>query len=245
MKKYMVWFIILVIVLAACAAPPPPTPIPTPIPTNTPVPTETPKPTPTPDPLLFKDEFEGAIGPGWSWVNENAKRWSLESQPGWLEITTGGGGIADGSLENLFLREVPDGNFELETKMRFEPVRNFQIGGLVILESAANFALFGRAFCKPSQVCVGDGFYLDMSYGGGYVPGNFSTPAPDIDTIYLRLRREGGTYTAYTSEDGSAWKLVGAHTSEMVPMFVGLATGQSTSGTVPAQFDYFTVTALY
>jgi len=37
---------------------------------------------------------------------------------------------------------------------------------------------------------------------------------------------------------------LGAHTSEMNPLFVGLVAGQSTYSFQPAQFDYFTINAL-
>ena len=40
-------------------------------------------------------------------------------------------------------------------------------------------------------------------------------------------------------------KLIGAHNNQMNPLFVGLVSGQA-YGTVPqpAQFNYFTITAL-
>ena len=38
---------------------------------------------------------------------------------------------------------------------------------------------------------------MDNVVNGGFVDGNFSTPAPNIDTLNIRLRREGNTYTAY------------------------------------------------
>jgi beta-xylosidase len=247
MKKYLPIMILTIFLLTSCSAlmpEPTPTPTLTPLPTSTPVPTATPEPTPTPDPLIFEDLFEGAIDPEWQLVNENEDRWSLEANPGWLEIIAARGNVAGGSMENVLLRTIPEGNFELETKMSFRPIANFQFAGLLIYESAANSVQFGRAFCSPSAACVGDGFYMDLFIGGGYGGENFSTSAPDADIVYLRLRREGNTYTAYFSEDGSDWNLEGAHTSDMNAQFVGLVAGQSTSGTVPAQFDYFTINTL-
>lgn len=238
--------LLLVLTLSACTTPtpPPPTETPIPPPTNTPLPpTPTPEPTATLDPLLFRDDFEGSLGEGWSWTNENADFWNLTNNPGWLEITALPGHVADGSMKNLLLRNAPGGNYELETNLKFQPTGNFQIAGLLIYESAANFTVFGRAFC--GQCPAGDGYYFDLTIDGSFTGENFGTTAPATDTLYLRLRREGNTYTSYGSEDGVDWQVIGTHTSEMSPMFVGLVSGQAVNTTPkPAQFDYFVINAL-
>jgi beta-xylosidase len=205
------------------------------VPTNTIVPTSTIAPTPTPNPPIFRDDFNGSLGPGWQWINESKKTWGLTSKAGWLEITVGSGGV--GTI-NTLVRAIPDGNFELETKLTFEPVANYQIAGLVIFYNYANYILMGRAFCGN---CVGDGYYLDYMKSGVLTGGNFNMPAPGMDTVYLRLRREGTNYTSFYSEDGSNWIKLGKHTSNFQPKFVGLATGQSTKGSPLAQFDYFII----
>ena len=245
MKKVMLLLFIFGFVLTACGAPVTPTPEPTipPLPTNTIAPTVPPEPSPTHDPLIFQDDFEGMIDTEWQWVNENDKTWSLTNNPGWLEIHAGSGHVSSGDLDNLFIRNIPDGNFELETKLLFKPVTNYQIAGLLIYESAANFIQYGRAFCNEPQ-CVNDGLYMDMTLGGSFTGENFSITAPDLKEIYLRLRREGNIFTSYFSEDGNKWQLVGTHTSEMSPLFVGLVAGQSTYSFQPAQFDYFIINAL-
>lgn len=213
-------------------------------PTSTTEPTATLEPSPTPDPLIFRDDFDGSLGDGWQWVRENPKGMSLTNNPGWLEIMARSGNVGSGSIENLLLRPTPDGNYELETKLKFKPTENFQFAGLLIYESAANFIQFGRAFCNATP-CVGDGYYLDMTANGNFNPENFATAAPETDTVYLRLRREGGTFTAYASEDGDEWIVIGAHVSEIKPLFVGLLAGQAVSSVPkPAQFDYFIINTL-
>jgi len=243
------------LVLAACGAPatpeptqtstPRPTPTETPVPPSaTPEPSPTPEPTPTPDPLLFRDDFEGQLGEGWQWVREDDRYWSLTSSPGWLEIMARSGNVNDGNIKNLLLRPAPQGDFELETTLRFRPTGNFQIAGLLIYQSADQHVQFGRAFCNAPQ-CTGDGFYLDLITDGNFSPENFATDAPETDTVQLRLRREGETYTGYISVDGVQWILIGVHRSDMVPIFVGLVAGQAVGSTPkPAQFDYFLINAL-
>lgn len=251
MKKFLFVFVLMVLVLSVCGTPATPAPIPTntpaPLPTETPVPptaTLEPSPTSTPDPLLFRDDFDGVLDSGWQWIRENNKYWSLTNNSGWLEIMARSGNVGAGNINNLLLRQAPEGNFELETRLKFKPTGNYQIAGLLIYESAANHIQFGRAFCNAPQ-CAGDGYYLDLVSGGNFTPENFATKATEIETVYLRLRREGNTFTAYVSENGGEWKVIGAHNGNIKPLFVGLVAGQAVNSTPkPAQFDYFIINAL-
>jgi beta-xylosidase len=233
--------------LFACGSPATPIPIPTatPVPpTDTAIPptaTATLQPSPTPDPLLFRDDFEGALDPAWHWIAEKPAYWSLTHVPGWLRITARAGGIGQDTATNVLVQPAPQGSFELETKLNFRPGGNYQIAGLLIYESNHSTAFFGRAFCDNPQ-CARDGYYFDMVTNGAWAGQNYATSAPDVDVVYLRLRREADTYTAYASEDGQAWALIGQHVQPLNPLFVGLWAGQA-SGSVPrvAAFDYFTI----
>ena len=255
--KYIKTFVFVTVIfaLAACGSPATPIPEPTspPLPTNTaiPEPTSTPlsptatvEPSPTPDPLLFRDDFEGSLGEGWTWTRENKQSWSLTNMPGWLEIIAGPGYVGDGTLNNILLRPIPEGNFEIETKINFKPVGDYQLAGLLLYESAANFLQFGRAFCDAPNVCAKDGFYVDLVANGNTDGENLATAAQETEISYLRLRREGNRYTTYASHDGQEWQLIGEKTSDMNPMFIGLLAGQAWSAPQPAQFDYFIVNQL-
>ena len=180
----------------------------------------------------------------WVWTNEDPKNWSLTSNPGWLEINVQGGAVIDGTIKNLLWQPAPEGNFQLETKLNFLPQNNFQIAGLLIYESSNDFMQFGRAFCTMGR-CARDGLYFDNYIGGKWTDENFTTRAPLTDTLYLRLIRDAQDYSAFFSEDGIDWKLIGIHTNHMQPVFVGLVVGQSiTKYLLPAQFDYFTISSL-
>ena len=48
--------------------------------------------------------------------------------------------------------------------------------------------------------------------------------------VYLRLLREGNTYSAYASGDDAVWNLIGQHTADMKPSLVGIVAGGDTSG---------------
>ena len=261
MKKIII-LSLLVFVFSACSsqitAEPTPTKTLAPIPTDTPLPptptseptsttlpTPTTQPTPTPDPMNFRDDFNGEIDGSWQWIREDKQAWSLSNNSGWLEIMASPGGVGNGTTSNLLLRPIPEGNFELETRLNFMPTGNYQIAGLLIYESPKNFVQFGRAFCNNTN-CAGDGFYLDVVSDGNLINENFATKAGEIETIFLRLRREGNLFTGFVSENGQDWKQIGAHMSDAIqPIFVGLVAGQSIqTKPKPAQYDYFLVNRL-
>jgi beta-xylosidase len=190
-------------------------------------------------PTELRDEFEKSLDPGWSWLAEDPANWSLTAVPGSLQITAGRGHVKQDTISNLLLRSAPSGNsFEIETKMTFEPTGNFQFAGLLVYESSSSFLQAGRAYCT-SAPCVGDGLYFDLTENNIFVPPNHATRIPATDTVYLRLQRDGGSYSFSYSLDGQTWTAAGEHLSNIVPRFIGLVAGQSESGSRPAVFDYF------
>jgi len=195
---------------------------------------------PTTDPNYFRDDFDTTLGPGWQWLQEDPNNWSLSVVPGALQINVDGGEVSDETIRNLLLRQAPAGNFQIETKVTFRPVADYQFAGLIIYESAPNFVQAGRAFCTPSEVCVGEGLYVDYYNNGNFVTPNFAAAYTDSET-YLRLLRQDDTYTFQSSSNGNEWILRGGTVSTMNPLQIGLVAGQNTVGPIPALFDYFEV----
>ena len=198
---------------------------------------------PVTDPNYFRDDFDNSLDTGWQWLREDPSNWSLSAVPGFLEINVDGGQVSDETIRNLLLRQAPTGNFQVETKVTFRPVSDYQFAGLIIHESAPNIIQAGRAFCAPSEVCVGEGLYVDYYNNGNFVTPNFAAAYTDSDT-YLRLVRQGDTYTFQSSSNGSEWILRGGTVSPMNPLQIGLVAGQNTVGLIPALFDYFEVRSI-
>lgn len=211
--------------------------------TATPV-TPTVSPTPTQDPKFFRDDFDGTLDAGWSWVREDPLNWSLSALPGSLQINVAGGYVAAGTNPNLLLRPAPEGNFLIQTQITFRPTRNYQFAGLIIYENDENFIQAGRSACT-STGCVGVGLYMDHYKNGVIVKPDFGQPYREIDPLLLRLSRKENTYTFEASTDGKVWFIIGSHTSDMTPTQIGLVTGQRTRGEdAPATFEYFEVRGL-
>ena len=252
-----VFFLLALIFLSSCSSIPTPPAIPsieiTPLSSATPTstPTATPtltiptvSPTITPDPNFLRDDFNGVLDPGWSWVREDPQNWSLTAFPGSLQINVAGGYVVAQTNPNLLLRPAPNGNFQIETQLTFRPTRNYQFAGLIIYENNRNFIQAGRSFCA-STGCVGVGLYMNPYINGKIVNPDFGQPYGDIDPLSLRLSRTEHRYTFEASTDGKVWFLIGSHTSEMNPLQIGLITGQRVRGqNLPATFEYFVVRSL-
>ena len=79
---------------------------------------------------------------------------------------------------------------------------------------------------------------------GNFSGQNFATAVENQINAYLRLQHQKGVYTGYYSADGESWTMIGEHTSAIFASGIGLFAGQSCSGSIPADFDYFSVSML-
>jgi beta-xylosidase len=224
----------------------------TPNPTVTPEPTDTPVPVPpTATPVVetpgrFRDDFDGVLAAGWSWIREDPTHWNQTDAPGALRIVLQPGGIGSiaGSLaNNLLLRQAPDGDFEIATLVRFTPTSDFQYAGLLIYQDDANGLQLGRAFCSAPGGCAGNGIYFDRARHGEFGE-NYATATANQSEAHLRLRREGAIYTGIYSEDGANWIVIGQHTADLTSLRVGLIAAQAYEAETTADFDYFTIETL-
>ena len=194
----------------------------------------------------FRDDFDGALDPGWSWYQNDAPGWTLSNMPGWLRLNLSTGSFfGDVPPSNLLIRPAPSGDFDLKAWLRFSPVRNFELAGLVVVFDEASVLQFGRGFCEVpgSAECVGDGLYFDNIQGGSPVGGNFAAPSLLGVDYLLRLQRQGNTYDAAYSTDGSTWVPLGSHTVDRPPISMGLIAAQAETPGNFADFDYVELTA--
>lgn len=192
------------------------------------------------DPLTLTvndDPFDDSIlAPNWSWIAENPANWSLAARPGYLRI------ITEQSLENILVQEAPLGNFEFRTRLQFQPSQNYQVAGLTVYTDDANYLRFGRAFCNSTPpACVNDGIYFDNIDQGVWVAPNHATTLQMTGEIYLRLVRNGDTYTGFASPNGTNWTEIGSHTVSFKPLKIGLVASNQgqPAANINADFDNF------
>jgi len=261
-RRFPIWIFVVIgiIALAAIAtffasnlptAQVPPSPGATIIVTKESVAVNSPEPSPTSAPPTelplsaenFQDDFAGQLAEGWTWLEEDSTKWSLSAVDGSLQIM-----VSDASFDgpylplNILLRDAPAGDFEISTALHFAPTSNYQAAGLVVFQDQGDVLQLSRAFCDIVNSCAGDGVYFDNFENGSVTGSNFNTPFQG-SIIYLRIRREGNTYTGYYSADGQNWTVTGTHTRDFSQIRVGLVAAQSETA-IPAIFDYFSVNTI-
>jgi regulation of enolase protein 1 (concanavalin A-like superfamily) len=153
-----------------------------------------------------------------------------------LRITT------QAANSNRLVQPAPRGDWEIRTRVLFEPQENFQIAGLYVYGDETNWLKLGRAFCGAAPpTCADNAIYFDAVEGGVPVGGNCALTTPILGEAYLRIVREGANFTGYVSTDGTGWSTVCTHTVAFAPAAVGLtASNQGTPATeIPADFDFF------
>jgi len=276
MKPTLAITLILFFILSACAPEPaapaepvpniePPKPTFPPQPTNTPEPTQTsipptetleptptnppPTQTPLPEGILFRDDFEGYLQPGWSWMNEDPERWELVEfdNGGWLQIT----GDKPGGFneqKNTLMRPLPEGDFVITAHVVADPRQNFHQANIFIFEDANNYIRMNFGFCQPCELESGGyGYFMETiidnnPFGDLY---KVSRSSEDRD-VYLRLVNQGGQITGYYATEFGNWQKIGLFGNYFDFVSVGLG---ATNSVLPemnvedivALFDYFEI----
>jgi hypothetical protein len=194
------------------------------------------------DALPFRDDFDGALAPGWTWLREDPSAWSLTAVPGWLRIGLSTEGFLSGAPTNVLLRPAPQGDFDLRTRLQVAPTQDFEFAGLIVAFDDDSVLQFGHGYCDLGP-CVGEGYYFDNLQDGAVVGANFGTPSDGPGKDGLRLVRQGNTYIGYYLADDATWIEVGRHVVDRPPLSVGLTADQAPSPGPTAEFDTFEITA--
>jgi len=188
----------------------------------------------------FSDHFNSAdLSSKWRWVRENPSKWSLKERPGFLTILTERGDT-QGSHENknMPLTDVVSSDFQVETKLEFDPTHNWQQAGLVVYKN-------DDAYIRITYLYASDvgGNNIEMGKGmhGDFVKENFAFSS---STVYLRIIKSGNKYSGFASNDGQSFRLVKEFTYNLGEKpKVGLVAfnGDIDAGKLPAYFDYFKI----
>ena len=230
-SKYCLPLIVLALILSltACGTGPAEPTLPPLVPTN------------TQEPPSTHDDFDGAFTLPWTWKEENASKWNLTENPGYLRIYTAP--YADEG-QNILLLDVPAGDFTATTHVLYEPSTNFQNAGLALYVEGGIHVSLGRGFCGFIPPCVGNGIYFDYTEEGVAVGESFSAEVPLTNEAWLKLERVGDALTGSYSADGETWQVIGTH--NLSPFFANPRIGlyalqdfEKSDPDLPADFDFF------
>ncbi len=194
----------------------------------------------------YSDEFDGALGAGWTWVRPDQEATVVDGALRWP--TEASDLVGDANTAGVLLREAPAGDYMVETRLTIDlgvdTVRNYQQAGLVAYRGDDDFARLSHvAIWNTRQVEFGRElpFADRLSYGGMVL----SAPA---ETTWLRLAhtvdRANGEheFRAASSRDGVHWTWGGTWTfpAGAAPR-IGLVSHGGDDPQATALFDYVRV----
>ncbi len=195
--------------------------------------------------VLFRDDFEAALKEGWV-LDGSSVDVSLTEHPGFVTLFPPAA-IPDGdqAATTVLLREL-DEDFVVVTKLEFQTITDLQSSGIVVQGDDGRTVLLGVS--EIGQVGF-RGVLMLADRGPGIERGR-ALVRSDLQTVFLRLAREGNRYTGSFSVDGVSFAAVGTLTNDLsatVTVGVGTLIVEACSANcddrVPAEFDFFEVRA--
>src|SRR5215211_8561863 len=195
----------------------------------------------------LSDEFNGALGPQWSWVREPASAGYAVSGETFDFYTQPADLFEDSNNASVLLEAAPSENYIVEAKVKLNlPPEgccfNYVQAGLVIYGDDDNFI-------KLVEVSIWETRQTEFAKEVFPVPDGYprygnTVVGPPAEWVYLRIvkRNHAGEerYTAYTSLDGVTWVRGGTWTHELgSDASIGLVSMGGSGFT--ANFDYVRV----
>lgn len=187
----------------------------------------------------FADGFGSTtLSRSWSVLGEDAAAWSLDDHRGDLTLTTKDSSFFEGDNRpsNVFLRDAPTRDYDLTTRLRFDPAKDYEQAGLLLWAGDDEYAQLsyshqgGRAFLGGVE-----------SGGKGSLELLENTVGNDV---FLRISHHGDEVSFAYSTNGLRWTRVGqpVRSTTAYPK-VGVFSSSSGSGrAVPARFDFVAAT---
>jgi alpha-L-arabinofuranosidase/regulation of enolase protein 1 (concanavalin A-like superfamily) len=188
------------------------------------------------------DEFDGAeLDSRWSIHSEVSSAWSLGG--GSLTLTSQPGDTwqNDNAAKNIFLVDVPAGDFTAVTHVTAPVSRDFQGAGLIAWQDIDNYVRAGLShvsFAAGGPVVIETGVETAASYSSTF------TPRPGSTSEWLRLQRTGDDLVASYADADGKWVEAARWTVGWDVRQVGLYALAAQNGTAhKAQFDTFVLDA--
>lgn len=190
--------------------------------------------------------FKDGLPRGWEIVDpekENPSVFELTDGVLKLQIPSGKDLYGENLTAPRLLKTVA-GDFEIETRVRFAPVQDYQGAGLLIFRNDNNYLRLERGYGGVGGGESGIRFDRreDESYEPVAMQDKFPTSASEVE---LKFRRVGKEFTAFWREAGKPeWSEVGKVSSNYPEVLkIGLI-GVSTADKITAEFAYIKLSPL-
>lgn len=178
---------------------------------------------------------------GWKWIDADAvnRPVKYDTSGGTLKFTVPSGKDMFGENRTAphMLRAI-DGDFQIETRVKFDPKEDYQGAGLFIFKDGDNYLRLERGFGGVNG--VGSGIRLDARTKDDYkaitTPDQAVTAAKTVD---LKLIRTGKKFIAFWRlDEESEWKEVGEFDSDYPDTVEVGIIGCNTGPDIPVEFSY-------
>ncbi|MFB4281360.1 alpha-L-arabinofuranosidase C-terminal domain-containing protein [Nonomuraea sp. MTCD27] len=185
------------------------------------------------------DQFDGTtLGEDWTVLSPDSSRWSLSGGALHLDTLTGDTHQGTNNARNLFLVDVPDGDFEVVTKLSAPVTLDYQSAGLLAWQDWDNYVRAGLA-----HVGFAGGPVIETATEVGAAFTSAFAARPGSTAEIVKLARTGDEFVS-SYWDGTAWVQASRMTAALKVGQVGLFGLSAQNGTsVRADFDYIAIKA--
>ena len=192
-------------------------------------------------PIEIKFEPSG-LPKGWEWIDTDNlySATSYDTKNGVLSVKIPSGKDLFGETRTApQLLKAVSGDFEIETRVKFDPKQDYQGAGLLIFSDGENYLRLERSFGGVGGGMSGIRFDRRSSkegYEAISTPEKFPTEAKSVE---LKIIRKGKMFQAFWREDENGeWKQVGEYASDYPDTVkIGLI-GVNTAQEITAEFAY-------
>jgi beta-xylosidase len=177
----------------------------------------------------------------WKWIDPDSANapTAYDTKSGTLRATIPTGKDLFGENRTaLQLLKAVEGDFQIETRVKFDPKADYQGAGILVYHGPFNYVRLERAFGGTGG--SGSGIRLDARTKDFYEP--ITTPdsaATEATTVDLKMLRIGKTFTAFWRlDENGEWREVGEFVSDYPDTIqVGLIAC-NTGKPIPVEFSY-------
>ncbi|GAA3583964.1 hypothetical protein GCM10022419_077190 [Nonomuraea rosea] len=185
------------------------------------------------------DQFDGTtLGQDWTVLSPDSSRWSLSGSALHLDTLTGDTHQGTNNARNLFLVDIPAGDFELVTKLSAPVTLDYQSAGLLAWQDWDNYVRAGLA-----HVGFAGGPVIETAteVGAAFTSGFAARPGSAAEIV--KLARTGDEFVS-SYWDGAAWAQAARMTAKLDVRQVGLFGLSAQNGTsMRVDFDYLAIKA--
>ena len=190
--------------------------------------------------VTFRDDFNGTLASGWTWVRENPHTWHLNSDCLSIHLETGGLIRGSNDCRNLLIRPVGSRDFIVEARLEGYFAAKINQAMIVLYRDDDDYLRCGLGRWYDDRLRL-----LFVHETGGQIRAQpADLPEWRSATLWVRIVKEGPKASFLCCADGVSWQPM-AEIADLgfEPTHVGLVAfeGRFSANASFAFYDYFEV----